>query len=58
MMATDWKILQAHIVELEELEDDLLRSARGAAETAKVFLPVLHRHIMEKRRRLREMQGN
>ena len=60
-MATDWKILDAYIAELEELEDDLLRAARAAragAEAAKTFLPALHLHIMEKRKRLREMRGN
>ncbi len=57
-MATDWKILDAYIAELEELEDDLLRSARTGVEAAKAFLPALHLHIMEKRKRLREMRGN
>ena len=52
-MASDWRILDAHI---SELEDDLLMAARAGVPEAKEALVALHRHIMEKRRRLREMR--
>jgi hypothetical protein len=56
-MASDWRVLNAHISELEELEDDLLLAARTGAAEAKEALVVLHRHIMEKRKRLRDTRG-
>lgn len=58
MASADWKILLAHVEELEALEDELLRSARGRGETSGPVLQALHRHIMEKRKRLRDIQGN
>ena len=53
-MAPDWRILHAHVLELEELEDDLLMAARTGAAQAKEALVLLHRHLMEKRKRLRQ----
>jgi hypothetical protein len=55
-MAADWRVLDAHISELEELEDDLLTAARAGVPEAREALVALHRHIMEKRKRLREMR--
>ena len=55
-MVSDWRILDAHISELEELEDDLLLAARTGAAEAKEALVAIHRHIMEKRKRLRDMR--
>lgn len=55
-MASDWRVLDAHISELEELEDDLLMAARAGVSGAKGALVALHHHIMEKRKRLREIR--
>lgn len=55
-MVSDRRILDAHIAELEELEDDLLLAARTGVEEAKEALVAIHRHIMEKRKRLRDMR--
>ena len=58
-MEYDWRVLEAHISELEELEDDLLAAARTGDEKAKNVLSLLHRRLMEVRRRLLEMrEGN
>jgi hypothetical protein len=56
VMASDWRVLDAHISELEELEDDLLIAARAGVPEAREALIALHRHIIEKRKRLREMR--
>ena len=55
-MSHDWRVLHAHILELEELEDDLLIAARTGVAQAREALVALHRHLMEKRKRLREMR--
>jgi hypothetical protein len=55
-MPLDWKILEAHISELEALEDDMLRMARAGLSQAREAVIQLHRNLMEKRKRLRELK--
>ena len=55
-MVHDWRVLDAHISELEELEDDLLQAARSGAKEGKESLTILHRQIMEGRKRLRDLR--
>lgn len=52
------RTLQAHILELEELVEDLLADARSGSSRAKDLMVHLHREVMEKRRRLRDLYGD
>ena len=49
------RTLQAHIVELEELVEDLLADARSGCAWSRDLLVHLHREVMEKRQRLRDL---
>jgi hypothetical protein len=49
--------LQAHIVELEELVEDLLVDARSGSSQARDMVVHLHRQVMEKRQRLKDLYG-
>ncbi len=49
--------LQAHIVELEELVENLLVDARLGSRRARALAVHIHREAMEKRLRLRELYG-
>jgi len=52
-----WQALQAHIVELEELVEDLLADARLGGNGSRDLVVHLHKEVMEKRQRLRTMYG-
>ncbi len=47
--------LEAQIVELEELVDGLLADARSGSHRARDLVVHLHREVMEKRQRLRDL---
>lgn len=49
--------LMAHIEELEELVDDLLANARSGSLRAQDLVVDLHREVMEKRQRLKNLAG-
>ncbi len=49
--------LQAHIVELEELVENLLVDARSGSSWARDLVVHLHREVMEKRQRLKGLHG-
>ena len=53
-----WQILRAHILELEELVEDLLADARTGDDRSRTLVVSLHREVMEKRQRLKAMCGN
>ncbi len=48
--------LRAHISELEELVDDLLVNARQGSDSSKKLMVDLHREVMKKRERLRDLR--
>lgn len=52
-----WQALQAHIVELEELVEDLLADARLGDRRSRDLVVHLHREVMEKRQRLKTLCG-
>ena len=47
--------LQAHIVELEELVDDLLVVARQGCPSSRKLAVDLHKEVMKRRERLRRL---
>ena len=49
------RALQAHIVELEELVDNLLPSAKSGSPRARDLVSSLYREVMEKRQRLKNL---
>ena len=49
--------LHAHIVELEELVENLLVDARSGNSGARDQVVHLHREVMEKRQRLKNLYG-
>lgn len=49
------RALQAHIFELEELVENLLASAKSGSSWARDLVPHLHKEVMEKRQRLRNL---
>ena len=51
----DRHALRAHINELEELVDDLLVDARMGCDSSKKLMVDLHKEVMKKRERLRDL---
>ncbi len=47
--------LLAHIVELEELVENLLADVRSGSSQARDLVVHLHREVMEKRQRLKDL---